>query len=121
MVGPAPGWCRYVRRIPPHLCRRSCRTGPRHCRILRASLQHPAAAPRSARPVQEPLIVATEVVGGIFLVVEGLAVFAAVAITRTMTGTVARLTEATAHVQAGDFSHRVPVVRRDQLGALAEA
>ncbi len=70
---------------------------------------------------EEPLIVATEVVGGIFLVVEGLAVFAAVAITRTMTGTVARLTEATAHVQAGDFSHRVPVVRRDQLGALAEA
>lgn len=70
---------------------------------------------------EEPLVVGLEVIGGVFLLVEGLAVVAGVALTRTMTSAMAQLTEATAHIQAGDFSHRIPVARQDQLGALAQS
>src|ERR1700735_3507823 len=39
--------------------------------------------------------------------------------TRTCTGAVAQLHEATQHVDRGDFSHRIPVKSADQLSELA--
>jgi len=61
------------------------------------------------------------IVAGLFIVLWLLAFIAGMVITRTITRTVAKLDEATHHVKAGDFSHRISVVRRDQLGALSES
>lgn len=56
-----------------------------------------------------------------FLMLELLALFAAVWMTRAVTGTVHRLYRATEFIKRGDFSHRVRVRSRDQLGELAES
>jgi sigma-B regulation protein RsbU (phosphoserine phosphatase) len=66
-------------------------------------------------------VVLLVVVAGLFIVLWLLAFIAGMVITRTITRTVAKLDEATHHVKAGDFSHRISIVRRDQLGALAES
>ena len=42
-------------------------------------------------------------------------------LTRTITRSVADLYDATLHVRRGDFTHRVRVPKRDQLGALGES
>jgi sigma-B regulation protein RsbU (phosphoserine phosphatase) len=60
-------------------------------------------------------------VGLAFLMLELLALFAAVWMTRAVTGTVHRLYRATEFIKRGDFSHRVRVRSRDQLGELAES
>ncbi|MDE3136646.1 MAG: SpoIIE family protein phosphatase, partial [Acidobacteriota bacterium] len=61
------------------------------------------------------------IVGGLFIVLWLLAFIAGMVITRTITRTVNKLDEATQHVKAADFSHRISIERRDQLGALAES
>ncbi len=58
---------------------------------------------------------------GLALVLWLLAFVAGMVLTRTITQTVAKLDEATHHVKAGDFSHRILIERRDQLGALGES
>ncbi|HEV2387356.1 MAG TPA: PP2C family protein-serine/threonine phosphatase [Candidatus Acidoferrales bacterium] len=57
----------------------------------------------------------------LFLVIELLALVAGIVLTRTITNTVDQLYQATQHVKARDFSHRIPIERRDQLGALGES
>jgi sigma-B regulation protein RsbU (phosphoserine phosphatase) len=57
----------------------------------------------------------------VFLVLELLALLAAVWMTRAVTGTVHRLYRATEYIKRGDFSHRVRASSRDQLGELAES
>ncbi|HEX8143236.1 MAG TPA: SpoIIE family protein phosphatase [Pyrinomonadaceae bacterium] len=54
-----------------------------------------------------------------FLVCELLALVAAAWMTRAVTGTVHKLYRATEYIKRGDFSHRVRVRSRDQLGELA--
>ena len=60
-------------------------------------------------------------VGIIFLLIEAAAWATGVVLTRRITRAVADLYEATQFVQTGDFSHRIQVERRDQLGALGES
>jgi len=55
----------------------------------------------------------------LFVLMEGAALSAAVALTRTVTGAVHNLYEGTQRVTNGDFSHRIEVQGRDQLAALA--
>lgn len=55
----------------------------------------------------------------LFFLMEGAALFAAVGLTRTVTGAVHNLYEGTQRVTNGDFSHRIQVHGRDQLAALA--
>jgi sigma-B regulation protein RsbU (phosphoserine phosphatase) len=55
----------------------------------------------------------------VFLVLELMALLAAAWITRAVTGTVHKLYRATQFIKRGDFSHRVRVRSRDQLGELA--
>jgi phosphoserine phosphatase RsbU/P len=62
---------------------------------------------------------ALTMIGVIFLVLELLALAAAAWITRAVTGTVHKLYRATEFIKRGDFSHRVRVRSRDQLGELA--
>lgn len=61
------------------------------------------------------------ILGALFLCLELVALFAAVWMTRAITGTVHELHRATAHIDRGEFSHRARVRSRDQLGELAEA
>jgi sigma-B regulation protein RsbU (phosphoserine phosphatase) len=57
----------------------------------------------------------------VFLLLELLALLSAAWLTRAVTGTVHKLYHATEFIKRGDFSHRVRVRSRDQLGELAEA
>lgn len=57
----------------------------------------------------------------IFILLEVAALAVGFVLTRTITRSVADLYEGTLHVRRGDFSHRVRVLKRDQLGALAES
>jgi sigma-B regulation protein RsbU (phosphoserine phosphatase) len=59
--------------------------------------------------------------GLIFLLLEVGALATGTILTRTITRSVGDLYDATLHVRKGDFSHRVRVLNRDQLGALGES
>jgi sigma-B regulation protein RsbU (phosphoserine phosphatase) len=54
-----------------------------------------------------------------FAVIELIALIIGTRMTRTMTGAVAQLYDATKHVDRGDFSHRIPVKSSDQLAQLS--
>jgi len=60
-------------------------------------------------------------VGVVFALIEAAALFVGWRMTRTMTGAVANLYEATKHVDRADFSHRIPVTSADQLAQLSLA
>ncbi|MBZ5648647.1 MAG: SpoIIE family protein phosphatase [Acidobacteriia bacterium] len=53
-----------------------------------------------------------------FAIIELLALFIGLGLTRTITRSVAELYEGTQHVNRGDFSYRIPVRSKDQLAAL---
>jgi len=67
------------------------------------------------------LILFLLIVGVIFLAIEIAALATGVVLTRTITRAVADLYEATLRVRRGDFTHRIRVHQRDQLGDLAES
>ena len=69
-------------------------------------------------PLLTLLLVVTAV---IFLVLEAGALITGVVLTRRITSAVADLYESTRYIRRGDFTHRVRVQRRDQLGALGES
>jgi phosphoserine phosphatase RsbU/P len=54
-----------------------------------------------------------------FALIELIALIIGTRMTRTMTGAVAQLYDATKHVDHGDFSHRIPVKSADQLAQLS--
>ncbi len=54
-----------------------------------------------------------------FALIELIALIIGTRMTRTVTGAVAQLYDATKHVDRGDFSHRIPVKSADQLAQLA--
>ncbi len=57
----------------------------------------------------------------IFLLLEILALVTGIVLTRRITRAVSDLYRATQYVQSGDFTHRVKIDRRDQLGVLGES
>jgi phosphoserine phosphatase RsbU/P len=57
----------------------------------------------------------------VFFVFEIAALAVGIMLTRTITGAVAGLYEATLHVRRGDFTHRIQVRQKDQLGALGDS
>jgi phosphoserine phosphatase RsbU/P len=60
------------------------------------------------------------VVGVVVLVVfVAIAIYIGTGLTRSVTGAVAQLYQATTHINRGDFSHRVPIQSNDQIAALA--
>jgi sigma-B regulation protein RsbU (phosphoserine phosphatase) len=60
-------------------------------------------------------------VGIVFVIVEAAAFATGIVLTRRITRAVADLYRGTQYVQAMDFSHRVQIERRDQLGELGES
>ncbi len=59
------------------------------------------------------------VVGTVFLVLEVVALYIGIRLTRSITGAVDNLYNGTRHVNQGDFAYRIPVRTRDQLSDLA--
>jgi sigma-B regulation protein RsbU (phosphoserine phosphatase) len=57
----------------------------------------------------------------VFAIIELLALLIGTRLTRTVTGAVAQLYEATKHINRGDFSHRISVKSNDQLATLANS
>ena len=57
----------------------------------------------------------------IFAIIELLALLVGTRLTRTVTGAVAQLYNATEHINRGDFSHRISVQSHDQLATLANS
>jgi len=62
-----------------------------------------------------------ELIGVVFLLIELAALIIGIRLTRAITRTISDLSRATQAVQEGNFSARVPVERRDQLGMLGES
>jgi sigma-B regulation protein RsbU (phosphoserine phosphatase) len=57
----------------------------------------------------------------IFAIIECVALLIGYRLTRTVTGAVAQLYDATTHINRGDFSHRISVKSHDQLATLANS
>jgi sigma-B regulation protein RsbU (phosphoserine phosphatase) len=55
----------------------------------------------------------------VFAVIELVALLIGTRLTRTVTGTIAQLYDATTHINRGDFSHRIAVKSNDQIATLA--
>ena len=60
-------------------------------------------------------------IGVLFLIIEAGALYVGVRMTQSITGSVADLYRATEHVKTGDFSYRIHVERKDQLGELGNS
>jgi phosphoserine phosphatase RsbU/P len=67
------------------------------------------------------LITVLVAAGLVFLLLEAGALATGTILTRTITRSVGDLYDGTLHVRRGDFSHRVRVMNRDQLGSLGES
>ncbi|MGE5246158.1 MAG: PP2C family protein-serine/threonine phosphatase [Betaproteobacteria bacterium] len=61
------------------------------------------------------------VVGGLFLIIEIVALIAGLALAKSITGSVHELFTGTERVRQGDFTHKIAVKAQDQLGELAES
>lgn len=67
----------------------------------------------------ETILLALAIILGVILL--PLALLIGARLTRTITGAVAQLYDATRHINRGDFRHRIPVKSNDQLAALANS
>lgn len=70
-------------------------------------------------PLAGSVLLLFYIIGGLFLLVEIASLVFGVGLTRSITRSVADLYEGTLKINAGDFSHRIPVRARDQLSELA--
>jgi sigma-B regulation protein RsbU (phosphoserine phosphatase) len=65
------------------------------------------------------LLLGIFIIGGLFLVIEFVALIAGLALARSITGSVHQLFTGTERVRQGDFTHKIAVTTDDQLGELA--
>jgi serine phosphatase RsbU (regulator of sigma subunit) len=75
-----------------------------------------------SRPIGQVLLFMLVVlVGGLFLVIETVALVVGLALAKSITGSVHELFTGTERVRQGDFTHKISVKAQDQLGELAES
>jgi phosphoserine phosphatase RsbU/P len=67
------------------------------------------------------LLVLFFIIGGLFIVIEVMALAAGLALAKSITGSVHDLFTGTELVRQGDFTHKIPVTAQDQLGELAQS
>jgi serine phosphatase RsbU (regulator of sigma subunit) len=67
------------------------------------------------------LLLVLILIGALFLIIQAAAVVAGLALARSITGAVHELFEGTERVRQGDFTHKIAVVEKDQLGELSES
>ena len=67
------------------------------------------------------LLVALALVGGLFLIIQAVAFAMGLALARSITGSIHELFAGTERVRRGDFTGRVSIKSRDQLGELSES
>jgi len=73
---------------------------------------------RSLGDMASIIIAILATVAVIFAIIELIALIIGIRLTRTVTKSVASLYDATQHINAGDFSHRIRIASQDQLAAL---
>ncbi|MEQ1757537.1 MAG: SpoIIE family protein phosphatase [Vicinamibacterales bacterium] len=67
------------------------------------------------------LLAGLMLVAALFLIIQSVAFVMGLVLARSITGSVHELFEGTERVRTGDFSHKIAVHQRDQLGELAES
>jgi sigma-B regulation protein RsbU (phosphoserine phosphatase) len=67
------------------------------------------------------LLLVLFIIGGLFLVIEFVALVAGLALAKSITGSVHQLFTGTERVRQGDFTHKIAVKTDDQLGELSES
>jgi len=70
---------------------------------------------------QAVLLLLLFIVGGLFLIIEVVALVVGFALAKSITGSVHELFTGTERVRQGDFTHKIAVKAQDQLGELAES
>jgi len=67
------------------------------------------------------LLLVLFIIGGLFIVIEAMALTAGLALAKSITGSVHELFTGTELVRQGDFTHKIAVTAQDQLGELAQS
>tara|TARA_B100001123_G_scaffold438925_1_gene574742 strand:+ start:201 stop:2375 length:2175 start_codon:yes stop_codon:yes gene_type:complete len=67
------------------------------------------------------LLLILGVIGGLFLVIQGIALWMGIQLARSITNSVDVLLVGTHRVQVGDFNHKITVIAKDQLGELTQS
>jgi sigma-B regulation protein RsbU (phosphoserine phosphatase) len=67
------------------------------------------------------LLLVLFIIGGLFVVIEVMALTAGLALAKSITGSVHELFTGTELVRQGDFTHKIAVTAQDQLGDLAQS
>jgi sigma-B regulation protein RsbU (phosphoserine phosphatase) len=73
----------------------------------------------AGRSFGQGLLLALFGIGGLFLIIEFIALVAGLALAKSITGSVHELFAGTERVRQGDFTHKIAVKTEDQLGELA--
>jgi sigma-B regulation protein RsbU (phosphoserine phosphatase) len=71
--------------------------------------------------IGQGLLLVLIAIGVLFLIIEAIALVAGLALARSITGSVHELFTGTERVRHGDFTHKIAIHARDQLGELAES
>jgi sigma-B regulation protein RsbU (phosphoserine phosphatase) len=74
-----------------------------------------------SRNVSQALLLVLLVIGGLFVVIEVMALGTGLALAKSITGSVHELFTGTERVRHGDFTHKIAVKAQDQLGELAQS
>ncbi len=73
----------------------------------------------AGRNIGQGLLLVLFIIGGLFLVIEFVALVAGLALAKSITGSVHELFTGTERVRQGDFTHKIAVQTDDQLGELS--
>jgi phosphoserine phosphatase RsbU/P len=73
------------------------------------------------RQFGQGLLLALFVIGGLFVIIEAMALFVGLALAKSITGSVHELFAGTERARHGDFAHKIAVRTQDQLGELAQS
>ncbi len=74
-----------------------------------------------SRASSQALLLILFVIGGLFVLIEVMALGTGLALARSITGSVHELFTGTERVRHGDFTHKIAVTAQDQLGELAQS